>query len=125
LSRLLKTLWVTAGVFAISGLACWLGTIYLFFRYLEKSPRSPVPATGNIYPWNNHGYVAYITSAEQTHLCLLEGIALGLAAIAGVIEYLRNRNLPRKPTWLPNAKWDEPAAQNQAALGERQREVRK
>jgi len=111
--------------FGASALGCWLATIYLFENYWGISPRHPVQATENIYPWNNHGYVAYLTSLEQTHLYVLGGITVGLAAIAGIFEYLRKRNLPRKPAWMPDTKWNEPAAQNQAILDERQREVRK
>jgi len=44
------------------GLACFLGTIS--FYYLPGVPTAPNPATGNVYPINNHGYVTYLNHRQ-------------------------------------------------------------
>jgi hypothetical protein len=74
---------------------------------------------GNIYPYNHHGIVIFLSGKELSHLHSLMALAGALFPIALALELVRRRNLPGRPAWLPNSKWEEPPAQNEAVLRDR------
>jgi hypothetical protein len=62
-------------------------------------PRSPNPATGNIYPLNDHGIAVYQTLTERSHLDNVGHGAWGIiifGAVLGLIDQWREDEKIRK-----------------------------
>ena len=58
-----KLLARTASICALSAMCLWFTAMYLYQRYYETLPRTPVTTTGNLYPYNYHGVGIYLTHA--------------------------------------------------------------
>jgi hypothetical protein len=43
------------------GLVCGVLNLALFYYYMGVSPQSPNLVTGQVCPFNNHGYIFYVT----------------------------------------------------------------
>jgi hypothetical protein len=52
----------------ITGAFGLVWTMAIYNASIDSLPRSPNPATGNIYPLNAHGMGAYQTRAQRSHL---------------------------------------------------------
>jgi len=72
--------------FGLCSLVTWFGALYLFFYYLNTNPLYCQPASGKIYPLNNHGQIAYINFGEKWTLNGLYLLAALLFAV-GLLIY--------------------------------------
>ena len=66
----------------------FVSSLFLFYEYHDGSlPRVPQPATGRIYPSNNHGSIVYLTRSENE---LLEILQFG-GAVPFIVAFVLNR----------------------------------
>ena len=87
---------VARGLIYLS-LVVWFGFIGLFEHYSHTRPTVWNPAEGRVHEQNNHGYVTYLTSQEQSRLELLEFSAPALFFAGGLIDPKRRMFQWRKP----------------------------
>jgi hypothetical protein len=64
----------------VAGAATFLSSI-VYSLYLNGGPAVPMPETGQIFPQDLHGHVAYITSWQRILLRVTFGISFGLGLI--------------------------------------------
>jgi len=64
----------------------WTFHVYLWSRFMEVQPRVPRPADGLIYPMNNHGWIYYLSAAQNTQLSMLVYSAIGCFVLAAILS---------------------------------------
>jgi ABC-type microcin C transport system permease subunit YejB len=83
LNKLTANVWKLIGFALRCCVIILLGLWILLLSTICSSPRSPVAATGNTIPYNCHGSIVFITSAQHAFLIWLIP-ALVLTGIGGV-----------------------------------------
>ncbi len=83
--RLLK---IAYNALAIAGLLGVLWGMGIWSDYAENLPRSPNPATGNIYPLSIHGLVVYQTLRERRLLDNWDHWSWGIAIFGFVLAMI-------------------------------------
>jgi hypothetical protein len=81
----------------MSGVALWIGHFYFWFSYFNSSPKTPDPSSGHIVPLNNHGFVAYLTTQQDTRLTAMTIVAVVLFVSGATIYHSRVRSVSPKP----------------------------
>ena len=73
------------------GMAAWWGMFYLAFH----RPTMPNPTKGQLYPFNNHGTVVYLTRAE--HLLTVDsfGYCVMVGFLLAALELKQKRDSER------------------------------
>lgn len=96
-----KLLRIAYNALFLAGMLGLIWTMAIYNVYLDKLPRSPNVATGNVYPLNVHGVGVYQTLTERSHLNNVEhgswgiiicGIVLGMIDQWREDEKIRKRN---------------------------------
>jgi hypothetical protein len=72
--RVLKTLCQTMALLLAAG---W----FMLHFAITSAPRTPVPETGNVIVFNNHGTMLYITAWEDALLYILPAALCGLIVV--------------------------------------------
>lgn len=68
-------------LFLLPGLGGLIFSAVISTSYLEKLPRSPVPAEMRMIPRNIHGIVVYQTAEEDRRLTLMEDTSVGVFVV--------------------------------------------
>ena|ERR1035437_8676765 len=71
--RLKKSLVIAMITVGMASAILWGG---LFFYLLSHSPSTPLPATGQIYPLHDHGYVFYVSKTQSICQDILPAVFL-------------------------------------------------
>jgi len=104
------TWWKRVGItISLIGLAAWIYAGQLEYQYQATLPRSPSPATGNIYPLNVHGIVVYQTRDERNWLDEIQYSSFAVFLAGALMSLLHTKKFgmppsPPKP-WTPGSGW--------------------
>ena len=86
--RILKA--VAFGLLAGAVIVFAIGYAGLATHYFYTNPHAPDPATGRMQPYNYHGIVIYLSSAEQQRLdffAYLPFVMFGTGALIAIIRF--------------------------------------
>jgi hypothetical protein len=75
----------TAAVFGGVAAGSWVFHLYLWSRFMETQPRVPRAADGLTYPMNNHGWIYYLSAAQDTQLGIMVWLAIIFFVLAAVL----------------------------------------
>ena len=83
-------------LFAVLGLAFWVGSGLLYLHYAKTRPGQPDPGTGRIYAYGQAGKDFYLNAAERRRWRCL--VAIGVTCLAVMVgSYLYERRLSSGP----------------------------
>jgi len=78
----------TGMMLALIGFAGIFWTLAIWSSYLNSLPRTPVAATGKIFPLNIHGVVVFQTREEQQRLDLVQYSSIAIIAVSFMMSLM-------------------------------------
>ena len=86
-------------VSAVSALGVFLYDMLIGEQFTRTRPTEADPSAGRIHPWNNHGYVVYLTRDEQHRFYILACVAILLFLIGVFIGVFIKKSWRRSKPW--------------------------